>query len=190
LEVQDADEDEELHPFKTGTFLVGGMVLKNEQKESENTRVYQLNYTIVSLFGEVKGTGLLASLSFKVLAPIRSTTISIDYEKDGIRKTVYSPKLEPGEVKPFDSIVSGIVSIRGIPSWDVNQDAIVDIADLVIVAKDFGSKPPTNPTADVNEDGIVNIIDLVLIGKHFGEEYVPEGAGAPAMKSRGNARIF
>lgn len=181
LEVQDADEEEELYPFKTGTFLAGGVVLQNEQKESENTGVYHLNYTIGSLFDKVSGNGLLASLSFKVLAPIRSTMISIDYEEARVRKTQYS-RVEPVAVEPFDLTLPATVSIRGIPRWDVNQDTVIDIADLVIVGRDFGSKPPINPATDVNEDGMVNIIDLVLIGKHFGEEYLPQGAGAPALK--------
>jgi len=176
LEVQDADEGEEFHPFKTGTFLAGA-VLQNEQKEVENTGSCQLNYSIGSLFGGASGDGLLASLSFKVIAPIRSTAISIDYETDGIqkRKTVYSKEQEPGVVYPFDQIVRATVSISGIPRWDANRDAIVDILDLVIVGRDFGSNSPINPAADVNEDGLVDIIDLVLIGRHFGEEYVLEG---------------
>jgi len=187
LEVQDADEEEEFHPFKRGGFLAAGFLLENKQEKAENTKCCQLNYSIGSLFGKDSGDGILASLSFKAVAPIRSTAISIDYETDGIpRKTAYSKGQEPGEVepevKPFDLTESATVSIRGIPRWDANRDAIVDISDLVIVGRDFGSKPPTNPAADVNEDGLVDIIDLILIGRHFGEEYVLEEAGAPALK--------
>jgi sulfatase modifying factor 1 len=52
--------------------------------------------------------------------------------------------------------------------WDINQDGVVDKADLDIVIENFGSK---NASADVNGDGIVNILDLVLVAKHFGEKY-------------------
>ena len=52
--------------------------------------------------------------------------------------------------------------------WDVNQDGVVDKADLDIISNNFGSK---NASSDVNSDGIVNILDLVLVVKHFGEKY-------------------
>lgn len=55
--------------------------------------------------------------------------------------------------------------------WDVNQDSIVDILDLVIVGKHFGEevKEKGEPNPDVNVDGKVDISDLMLIGVHFGE---------------------
>ena len=51
--------------------------------------------------------------------------------------------------------------------WDVNGDCVVDISDLIIVAKHFGGEPPTAPRADVNGDGVVDIRDLVLIVTNF-----------------------
>jgi parallel beta-helix repeat protein len=55
---------------------------------------------------------------------------------------------------------------------DVNRDGKVDIKDLVLLIKAFGTypgKPKWNPNADLNTDGKVDIKDLVLIIKHFGE---------------------
>ena len=55
--------------------------------------------------------------------------------------------------------------------WDVNNDGVVTILDLVAVAARFGERitisPVENP--DVNRDGIVNILDLVFVAAHFGE---------------------
>ena len=46
---------------------------------------------------------------------------------------------------------------------DVNQDGVVDIFDLLIVATRFGESPPADARVDVNQDNIVNILDLVTI---------------------------
>ena len=56
-----------------------------------------------------------------------------------------------------------------LPRWDVNEDGVVDISDLVLVGRHFGESPPKDPRADVNEDGYVDILDLVLVVQHFGK---------------------
>lgn len=52
---------------------------------------------------------------------------------------------------------------------DLNQDGIVNILDLVIVAKHFGETSPTDARVDVNNDKTVNILDLVAISNLFTE---------------------
>ncbi len=54
-----------------------------------------------------------------------------------------------------------------------NGDGVVNIADLVEVAQNFGQVGKNN--ADINRDGIVNIVDLILVAVALGEV-----AGAPA----------
>ena len=56
--------------------------------------------------------------------------------------------------------------------WDVNNDGVVDILDLVLVSGSFGEEitTPAGENPDVNGDGIVDILDLVLVASHFGEE--------------------
>ena len=60
---------------------------------------------------------------------------------------------------------------------DVNQDGIVNILDLTLVASSFGKTGQND--ADVNGDGIVNILDLTLVAGAFGN-----AAAAPALWSR------
>ncbi|WP_082093090.1 PKD domain-containing protein [Methanosarcina siciliae] len=59
------------------------------------------------------------------------------------------------------------------PRWDVNQDGVVNILDITVIAQNYGSstvKP--YPRWDVNQDGVINIQDLTLAGYYFGETVV------------------
>ncbi len=54
---------------------------------------------------------------------------------------------------------------------DVNADGVINILDLVLVAKHFDEMPndDQSPNPDINGDGTVNILDLTLIASHFGK---------------------
>lgn len=57
---------------------------------------------------------------------------------------------------------------------DVNADAKVDMMDIGIVAKAYGSVfggSNWNPIADVNDDGKVNMIDIGMVSKYYGKTY-------------------
>ena len=45
--------------------------------------------------------------------------------------------------------------------YDVNQDGVVNIFDLVVIAARFGQSGPNS--ADVNLDGVVNVLDLIKV---------------------------
>ena len=49
---------------------------------------------------------------------------------------------------------------------DINNDSVVNIVDLTLVASNFGKTGQNS--ADVNGDGIVNIVDLTLVAAAFG----------------------
>jgi len=71
-----------------------------------------------------------------------------------------------GKVATADAIFE-LVTIVG----DLNRDWVVDIFDIVIVAREFSHPPPpiVDPRADTNNDGIVDIFDIVIVAIHFGE---------------------
>ena len=75
-----------------------------------------------------------------------------------------------GDSGDISTVGVGIV-INDISSqyteYDINQDGVVDIRDLVIVAARIGQSGP-NP-ADVNGDGLVNIQDLILVAGAIGQ---------------------
>ena len=73
--------------------------------------------------------------------------------------------------------VSAIAELPAIPQ-DVNQDDVVNILDLVLVASDLGDDG-ADLAADVNGDGVVNILDLVLVAGAFGDAAAAPSAQAP-----------
>ena len=52
---------------------------------------------------------------------------------------------------------------------DVNDDGVINILDLVLVAEEFGERADRiqHQHADVNGDGVINILDLVLVATGF-----------------------
>ncbi len=70
-----------------------------------------------------------------------------------------------------DRLVGGFTYIKPPQpsSYDVNQDGVVNILDLVLIANQLGRTGP-ELLGDVNEDGTVNILDLVAVANRFSEE--------------------
>jgi len=57
---------------------------------------------------------------------------------------------------------------------DINMDGKVDMIDISILCRAFGSYPGHsrwNPTADENEDGIIDIFDIALTCRNYGKTY-------------------
>ena len=71
--------------------------------------------------------------------------------------------------------------------WDINNDNVVDIQDLILVSNSFGMETLEHPKVDVNKDGSVNIIDLLLVASHFGESNSP--AAPPAHRTMGPKQL-
>jgi len=67
---------------------------------------------------------------------------------------------------------------------DVNNDGIVDIRDLVLVANAFGQ--PVDRTAeqnpDVNRDGTINVLDLVRVSNSIGQTVPDENSAYHAIQ--------
>ena len=67
--------------------------------------------------------------------------------------------------------------------WDINNDGIVNIQDLILVSNSFGKETLEYPKADVNKDGHVDIIDLLLIAAHIGESCTASAPSTPLSVS-------
>ncbi len=106
----------------------------------------------------VSGTGLLLSVTFAAKAggETRLTLNNFQF-RDSIGQEI--------PAGPFEVTLV----VEGKLPWDVNDDGLVNILDLVLVAQGFGPSASVNSRADINGDGTVNILDLVLVAQHFGE---------------------
>ena len=86
------------------------------------------------------------------------------------RSTSYqwmAPNIGIVRVETDQEIVFNLVSsnlLKDVSIYDVTDDGVVNILDLVFVASHFGE---VNADADVNVDGVVNILDLTLIAQNF-----------------------
>ncbi len=65
--------------------------------------------------------------------------------------------------------------------WDVNNDGVVDVQDLLLVANSFEADTLEYPKVDVNKDGSVDIIDLLFVASHLGESSNPAAPKSISM---------
>ena len=68
-----------------------------------------------------------------------------------------------------DIMANGLKSLINSVSYDINQDGLVNILDMVLIAINFG-KTGKDIVGDANVDGKVDALDLDLLIKHFGEK--------------------
>ena len=122
----------------------------------------KVSLAATSLSGESNGAGTLASLTFEVIAVKASTLTLSDLVLSDSAGTGIRPQVQNGQVvEP--------TQVKG----DVNQDGVVNIQDLVLVAGQLRQTGQSD--ADMNGDGVVNIQDLVLVAGALGNT-----AAAPA----------
>jgi beta-glucosidase len=73
----------------------------------------------------------------------------------------------------FKVMVGGLTHefVIGQISGDVDENGIVNILDLFIVARAFGSKPEDfrwNPIADSDGNNIIDLVDITFVARNFG----------------------
>ena len=113
----------------------------------------------VDLSGDgVTGTGTLVSLIFAA-----KTSGETQF---GLRNFNFGSNTgESIAVETFDAFIT----IAGqITVGDINRDGQVNILDMILVARYFGSSATANPQVDLNRDGTINIQDLIIVAQHLG----------------------
>ena len=136
-----------------------------------------LNYGIydeISTVTVYANTAVIATKTI-TLTKRNSTTITFTWDTKGVVKGNYIIKADvtavPDETYLDDNTFKGSVVYVGIPG-DVDGNGAVQLADLVTVAKAYGSKPGDpnwNANADVDGNTVVGLSDLVIVAKHYGQ---------------------
>ena len=110
------------------------------------------------------GDGTLATITFEVIA-MKASTVRLS---DVVLTNNFGESTKP-------IVADAEITLPRQRDEDVNADGVVNIADLTLIASNFG-KTGKN-AADINDDGVVNIIDLTLVAAAIGD---PD-AVAPAL---------
>jgi hypothetical protein len=78
----------------------------------------------------------------------------------------------PGQTNTANNNCTGCTVTVTIPG-DINGDGKVNLQDLVLLTKAYGSKPGDsnwNPNADIKGDGIVDLPDLVVLAHYYNQQ--------------------
>ena len=109
--------------------------------------------------GSVKLWDVETKLNITILEGYTGNVLSVAFSPNG--KTLASGT-DGGSVELWDmsSFITSITSPES-PKGDVNGDGVVNMADLVLVASNYGQTGPN--VADINGDGVVHIYDIILV---------------------------
>ena len=153
------------HPWKTAAFSE----IKRRNISGYSIRTEQYRYT------EWGPDGSRGRELYDYDTDPNETVNVVDLPENAERVEHLSERLHAGWQAALPDVSEQIAVPKTLP-WDINDDGVVDIQDLILVSNSFRAETPQHPKADVNKDGIVNIIDLLLVAAHFGQS---DNAAAP-----------
>ena len=128
----------------------------------------------------VSGPGILANVTFTVVGDSTYGISNISFVESETRLIGFR---ENGAWEEYNIIDKNFPSMGHIEGSvfdntliaDVNDDALVDIVDIVIIALAFGSQPGDDnwdPRADIAEAyDLIDIVDIVKCAIDFGASY-------------------
>jgi hypothetical protein len=152
------------HPVQNDTVSIAVVVLNN----GTVTETFEANATYNgALIGTQTATDLAAGAT---------QTLTFEWNTTGVTPTLYTLTATaaaiPEDADLTNNAKSATVTVQSSASLatDINGDGKVDMKDVGIVAKAFGTSPGDprwNPAADINGDGSVNLFDIALVSKDF-----------------------
>jgi minor extracellular serine protease Vpr len=113
--------------------------------------------------GQVQGHGNVCTITFTVL-------------HDGSTELWLGKPLATNGSRTAETIAQSLViTLRsGANVWDIDGNKRVDLGDMVVLARAYGSKigdKRYDNTADLNGDGRVDDADLQILRQHYGDVY-------------------
>ena len=150
--------EEPTRPWKTAAFSR----LSRSGTGGRSMRTAQYRYT------EWGGNGRRGRELYDYDADPDETVNIVDLPENAALVAHLSEQLHAGWQGALPDAQGQIPIPQTLP-WDINNDGVVNIQDLVLVSNSIGADTPEHPKVDVNKDGRVNILDLILVAAHFGE---------------------
>ena len=158
LKFLEVNEGDFLKTDGGSTYFQGGSI------DNRIGRISKINSALLSDSG-VSGTGTILQVTFKAKSEGET---SLDLE-NFLLGSFTGENISAGPLEFTFTIKEQLLI------GDVNRDEVVNILDLILVARQLGKSVPSNSPADVNSDGVVNIFDLTLVAQGIG------GSAAPAV---------
>lgn len=165
----------------------GGYISSNVTVENQGTRYETFNVTLYA------GNVTVQNFTVTNLPPGTNTTVALQWSMFPFRGDIFGPppykskkvyvanftiKAEAdavsGEIDVADNVyVDGTLTVK-LAVADYYADGKIDIKDLTIVAKAFGSYPGAdnwNPIVDINVDSKIDMRDITSTAVVFGWTY-------------------
>ncbi|MCY4553560.1 MAG: dockerin type I domain-containing protein, partial [Candidatus Poribacteria bacterium] len=161
LEVIEVIEGDFLSSDATQTHFIEG--------EFDNENGLITGYKVVRLDGTgLDGSGPLLSITFKA-KQVGKVTFTPGNCTLGDSEGIEIPSVVPHlEIEIVEELPMPEEDIFVGPKWDVNMDGVINILDLIVVAKYLGAPiAANNQRADVTGDKVINILDLVAVANAF-----------------------
>jgi hypothetical protein len=104
-------------------------------------------------------------------SPAFQTTINFQFHATTSGQFSYYCQLHP-------TVMHGTFMVQGteLLAGDLNNDGVVDILDITLVAVAFDSElgdPNYNPIADLDGSGVIDIVDITMVAINFGNTVNP-----------------
>ena len=157
---------------KVGEWIEVNVTIANKGDVKEKIAITISFYgskTVIKNFTNINGN-IAVSSGENLTSTLHLNTTKV---LPGYYLLVFEAQLVPDETEALDNIFV-VEAVRILALEDLNGDGQINIIDVSMVARAFGTMPGDpdwKSICDVNNDNVINILDIYLIAKAFGENY-------------------